>query len=79
MAAVSGGVLLAVLLRRSSAPRRLFIRITVVLTVLSCIAPAAFADTTSSKIALTTLHIVAAGIIVPMLARRATNDTTNEG
>jgi hypothetical protein len=71
LAAVIGGVLLAVLIRRSSAPRRLFIRITAGLTALSCAAPAAFADTTASKIALVALHLLAAGIIVPMLARHA--------
>jgi hypothetical protein len=71
IAAVTGGVLLAVLIRRSSAPRQRFIRITAGLTALSCVAPAAFADTTASKIALVALHLVAAAIIVPVLARRA--------
>jgi hypothetical protein len=41
------------------------------LTALSCVAAAAFADTTASKIALVGLHILAATIIVPVLARRA--------
>ena len=71
IAAVCGGVLLAVLIRRSSAPRQRFVRITAGLTALSCVAPAAFADTTASKIALVGLHILAATIIVPVLARRA--------
>jgi len=71
IAAVSGGVLLAVLIRRSSAPRRWFARITAGLTALSCVAPLAFADTTASKIALVALHLLAAGIIVPVLARTA--------
>ena len=71
LAAVVGGVLLAVLNRRSSAARRRFIQITVGLTALSCVAPAAFADTTASKIALVGLHLVAAAIIVPVLARHA--------
>lgn len=71
IAAVCGGVLLAVLIRRSSAPRHRFVRITAVLTALSCVIPAAVADTTASKIALVGLHIVAAAIIVPVLARRA--------
>jgi hypothetical protein len=71
IAAVIGGVLLAVLIRRSSAPRQRFVRITAGLTALSCAAPAAFADTTASKIALVGLHLLAAGIIVPVLARRA--------
>lgn len=71
IAAVCGGVLLAVVVRRSSAPRQRFVRITAGLTALSCAAPAAFADTTASKIALVGLHILAATIIVPVLARRA--------
>lgn len=71
LAAVGGGVLLAVLIRRGSAARQRFIRITAGLTVLSCAAPAAFADTTASKIALVVLHLLAAGIIVPVLARHA--------
>ncbi len=71
IAAVSGGVLLAVLIRRSSAPRRWFVRITAGLTALSCVAPLAYADTSASKIALAALHLLAAGIIVPVLARHA--------
>jgi hypothetical protein len=71
LAAVGGGVLLAVLIRRGSAARQRFIRITAGLTALSCAAPAAFADTTASKIALAALHLLAAGIIVPVLARHA--------
>jgi hypothetical protein len=71
IAALCGGVLLAVLIRRSSAPRQRFVRISAGLTALSCAAPAAFADTTPSKIALVGLHILAATIIVPVLARRA--------
>ncbi len=71
LAAVGGGVLLAVLIRRGSAARQRFIRITAGLTVLSCAAPTAFADTTASKIALAALHLLAAAIIVPVLARHA--------
>jgi peptidoglycan/LPS O-acetylase OafA/YrhL len=71
IAAVIGGVLLALLNRRSSAPRQRFVRITTGLTVISCALPAAFADTTASKFALAGLHLVAAAIIVPVLARHA--------
>ena len=71
IAAVAGGVLLAVLIRRSSAPRQRFIRITAALTAISCIAPLAVADTTASKITLVALHLLAAAIIVPVLARHA--------
>lgn len=71
IAAVCGGVLLAVLIRRSSAPRQRFVQITVGLTALSCVLPLAFADTTASRFALVVLHLLAAVIIVPVLARRA--------
>ena len=69
--AVIGGVLLAVLNRHSSAPHRRFIQLSIGLTALSCVAPAVLADTIASKIALVALHLVAAAIIVPVLARRA--------
>jgi hypothetical protein len=71
IAAVIGGVLLALVIRRSSAPRQRFSQIATGLTAISCVAPAAFADTTASKIALVALHLVAAAIIVPVLARQA--------
>lgn len=71
IAAVCGGVLLAVLTRRSSAPRQRFVQIAAGLTALSLVAPVALADTAASKIALAGLHILAAAIIVPVLARRA--------
>jgi len=66
-----GGVLVAVVNRRSSAPRRRFFQATGGLSALSLLAPAAFADTTASKIALVGVHLVAAAIIVPVLARHA--------
>ena len=69
--AVSGGVLLAVLIRIGSASRQRFVRIAAGLTVLSCIVPVAFADTTASKAALVVLHLLAAAITVPVLARHA--------
>jgi hypothetical protein len=69
IAAVAGGLLMAVLTRRGPAPRRRFLQVTG-LTALSCAAPA-FADTTASKIALVALHLLAAAIIIPVLARRA--------
>jgi len=59
------------LIRRSAAPRRRFVRIAIGLTALSCVAPLEFADTTASRIALVGLHLVAAAIIVPVLARYA--------
>jgi hypothetical protein len=70
IAAVTGGVL-ALLIRRSSTPRRRFVQITTGLTAISCALPAAFADPAASKVALVGLHLVAAAIIVPVLARHA--------
>ena len=71
IAAVAGGVLMAMLTRRGPAAHRRFLQITAGLTALSCAVPAAFADTTASKIALVALHLLAAAIIIPVLARRA--------
>jgi peptidoglycan/LPS O-acetylase OafA/YrhL len=71
IAAVIAGALLALLNRRSSAPRRRFVQMAIGLTAISCVLPAAFADTTASKFALVALHLVAAAIIVPVLARHA--------
>ena len=71
IAAVIGAVLLALLNWRSSAPRRRFVQMTIGLTAISCVLPAAFADTTASKFALVALHLVAPAIIVPVLARHA--------
>jgi hypothetical protein len=69
--AVIGGVLVALLIRRSMAPRQRFVQIAIVLTAVSCVAPLAFADPTASKFALVGLHLFAAAIIVPVLARYA--------
>jgi hypothetical protein len=71
VAAVIGGVLVAWLNRRSAAPRKRFFQVTIGLTVLSLLVPVVFADTGASKIALVGLHLVAAAIIVPVLARYA--------
>lgn len=71
VAAIMGGVLVALLNRYSSTPRQRFVQIAVGLMVLSCVMPAALADTGASKIALVGLHLVAAAIIVPVLARHA--------
>jgi hypothetical protein len=71
IAAICGGVLLAVLVRRSAAPRRRFVQITAGLTALSCAAPLAAADTAASRAGLVVLHLLAAAIVVPVLARRA--------
>jgi len=69
--AVIGGVLLALLIRRSTSPRQSFVQIAIGLTALSCVAPLAFANPTASKFSLVGLHLVAAAIIVPVIARFA--------
>jgi hypothetical protein len=69
--AVIGGVVLGLLNRLSSSPRRWFLRLTTGSTALSCIVPAVFAETVASKIALVALHVLAASIIVPVLVRHA--------
>ena len=70
--AVLGGMLVAVLNRRSTLPQRRFIQIAVALTAMSCLAPAAGGDDVASKIGLIAIHLLAATIIAPVLARHAT-------
>src|SRR4051794_28251833 len=71
LGAVIGGVLLAVLNRRSAAPHRRFVQTTVVLTALSCVPSVALPPEAATKVALVSLHLLAAAIIVPALARHA--------
>jgi hypothetical protein len=70
--AVLGGLLVAVLNRRSTLPRRRFVQIAVALTALSCLAPAAAGDDVASKLGLSAIHLLAATIIAPVLARQTT-------
>jgi Family of unknown function (DUF6069) len=70
--ALLGGLLVAVLNRRSILPRRRFIQIAVAFTALSCLAPAAVGDNVPSKIGLIAIHLLAATIIAPVLARQTT-------
>ena len=69
--AVIGGVLLAVLNRRSPAPRQRFVQTTAVLTALSCVPSVLWPDTAGTKVSLVALHLLAAAMIVPVLARHA--------
>jgi hypothetical protein len=71
LGAVIGGLLLAVLNRRSSAPRRRFLEATAALTALSCVPSVAWPDDVSTKVALVAMHLLAAAIIVPVLVRYA--------
>jgi hypothetical protein len=69
--AVIGGVLLAVLNRRSAEPRRRFVQVAVALTALSCVPSVAMPDDGASMVSLVALHVLAAAIIVPALVRHA--------
>ena len=66
--AVIGGVLLAVLNRRSRSARRRFLQMAVALTALSFVPSVAWADAATTKLALVALHVGAAVIVVPALA-----------
>jgi hypothetical protein len=71
--ALLGGLLVAVLDRRGTRPRRRFIQTAVTLTALSCLAPAAAGDDVASKLGLIAIHLLAATIIAPVLARQTTH------
>jgi peptidoglycan/LPS O-acetylase OafA/YrhL len=71
LGAVLGGLLLAVLNRRSNVPRRRFLEATAALTALSCVPSVAWPEDAATKIALVAMHLLAAAIIVPVLARHA--------
>ena len=68
--AVLGGLLVAVLNRRSTLPRHRFTQIAVTLTALSCLAPTAAGDDVPSKVGLIAIHLPAATITAPVLAVR---------
>ena len=67
--AVIGGLLLAALNRWSDDARRRFLQVTAVLTALSCVPSVALPDDVATKATLVALHLLAAAIIVPVLAR----------
>jgi hypothetical protein len=71
LGAVIGGVLLAVLNRRSGSARRRFLQITVALTALSCVPSVTWPDDVATKLTLVVLHVLAAAIVVPALVRHA--------
>ena len=60
----------AVMARKARHPRRTFVRTTVALTALSFVPDLTFGFGAGSAATLITLHIVAAAIVVPTLARR---------
>ena len=51
-------------------PGRLFVRVAVALTGVSLVAPATATAAVSTKVTLGVAHILAAGIVIPWLARR---------
>jgi hypothetical protein len=71
LGAVIGGVLLAVLNRRSRSARRRFLQTAAVLTALSWVPSVAWADDGATKLALASLHVLAPAIVVPALVRHA--------
>jgi peptidoglycan/LPS O-acetylase OafA/YrhL len=71
LGAVIGGVVLAVLNRRSRSARRRFVQTAVVLTALSCVPSVAWPDDAATQLALVALHVLAAAMVVPALVRHA--------
>jgi peptidoglycan/LPS O-acetylase OafA/YrhL len=71
LGAVIGGVVLAVLNRRSRSARSRFLQTTVALTALSCVPSVTWPDDAATKLALVALHDLAAAIVVPALVRHA--------
>lgn len=65
-----GVALAAVLARKARRPRRTFVRTTVALAVLSLVPDATFGFDLASAVTLMSLHVLAAGIVIPTLARR---------
>lgn len=60
----------AVLRRRSSSARTLFLRTTVALTALSIVPDFTINAETATKCALIATHLIAASIVIPAIARR---------
>jgi Family of unknown function (DUF6069) len=71
LGAVIGGVILAVLNRRSRSARRRFLQTAVALAALSCVPSVTWPDDAATKLALVALHVLAAAIVVPALVRHA--------
>lgn len=71
LGAVLGGLIVAGLNRWSGSARTRFVQVAAALTALSCVPSVAMPDDAGSQIALVALHVLAAAIIVPVLARHA--------
>jgi amino acid transporter len=65
-----GVAMAAVMARVARHPRRTFVVTTVVLTVLSLVPDVTFGFDAASAVVLMLLHVVAAAIVIPVLARR---------
>ncbi|WP_328529283.1 DUF6069 family protein [Nocardioides sp. NBC_00368] len=65
-----GVAMAAVLARVARRPRRTFVVTTVVLTVASLVPDVTFGFDAASAVVLMLLHVVAAAIVIPVLARR---------
>ena len=70
LAAIVGGGIAVLLARRSTQPRRSFLRFSVALTALSIVPDLAVDSTVGTKFVLAFTHLVAAAVIVPQLAKR---------
>jgi Family of unknown function (DUF6069) len=68
--AIIGVVLAAVLARKARTPRHTFVVTTVVLTVLSFVPPVLIGAGVGTVLVLELMHVVAALIVVPAIARR---------
>ncbi|HSB88088.1 MAG TPA: DUF6069 family protein [Ilumatobacteraceae bacterium] len=65
------GVVIAIAAsRRSARPRHTFVSTTVVLALLSLLAPMALNTDTATKVTLELAHVVAAAIVIPVVARK---------
>jgi low temperature requirement protein LtrA len=73
VAIVIGGLFAATLNRHSSQPRRQFIKIAAVLTLVSCVPPVALAADLASRVALVGTHLLVAVIATPLIARQVRN------
>ena len=71
--AVIGGFVLAGLNRWNTSARRRFLQVTALLTVVSCVPSVGLPDDAASQTALVALHLLAAAIVIPALARHARN------
>ena len=71
LGAAIGGLLLAVLNRRSRSTRRRLLRTAVALAALSCVPSVTWPDEVATKLALVALHVLAAVIVVSALVGHA--------